>query len=80
MDEFGFFIFWKSEGREGDVKELSQVNDIRIGELPKDPRLLATLSKRHGDTFHEKSLIVCRYKQLYFFHQWVTQMFKNIFL
>ena len=35
MDEYGFFIYWKSEGREGDVKELSQVNDIRCGELPK---------------------------------------------
>ena len=35
MDEYGFFIYWKSEGREGDVKELSQVNDIRGGELPK---------------------------------------------
>ena len=34
-DEYGFFIYWKSEGREGDVKELSQVNDIRDGELPK---------------------------------------------
>ena len=35
VDEYGFFIYWKSEGREGDVKELSQVNDIRGGELPK---------------------------------------------
>ena len=35
VDEYGFFIYWKSEGREGDVKELSQVNDIRQGELPK---------------------------------------------
>jgi len=59
VDEFGFFIFWKSEGREGDVKELSQVNDIRLGELPKDPRLLATLTKRHGENFHARSLIVC---------------------
>ena len=35
MDEYGFFIYWKSEGREGDVKELSQFNDIRGGKLPK---------------------------------------------
>ena len=35
VDQYGFFIYWKSEGREGDVKELSQVNDIRGGELPK---------------------------------------------
>ena len=30
VDEFGFFIFWKSEGREGDVKELSQVSSCFI--------------------------------------------------
>ena len=35
VDQYGFFIYWKSEGREGDVKELSQVNDIRQGEMPK---------------------------------------------
>ena len=29
VDDCGFFIFWKSEGHEGDVLELSQVNDIR---------------------------------------------------
>ena len=29
VDDCGFFIYWKSEGREGDVLELSQVNDIR---------------------------------------------------
>ena len=75
MDQYGFFIYWKSEGREGDVKELSQVNDIRGGELPKvckdkipgaemifvwqDPRLQTTLKQRHGENFHERSLIVC---------------------
>ena len=78
MDQYGFFIYWKSEGREGDVKELSQVNDIRNGELPKvcktsndiwssadlifvsqDPRLQTTLKQRHGENFHERSLIVC---------------------
>ena len=25
VDEFGFYIYWKSEGREGDVLDLSQV-------------------------------------------------------
>ena len=29
VDDCGFFIYWKSNGREGDVLELSQVNDIR---------------------------------------------------
>lgn len=34
VDDCGFFIHWKSEPREGDVLELSQVNDIRPGKLP----------------------------------------------
>ena len=29
VDDCGFFIYWKSEKCEGDVLELSQVNDIR---------------------------------------------------
>ncbi|OQR71468.1 1-phosphatidylinositol 4, partial [Tropilaelaps mercedesae] len=35
VDEYGFFIFWKSEGKDGQVLELSQVNDIRQGGIPK---------------------------------------------
>lgn len=35
VDEYGFFIYWKSEGKEGDVIELCQVSDIRAGGLPK---------------------------------------------
>ena len=54
VDDCGFFIFWKSEGREGDVLELSQVNDIRQEELPKDERLKSNLLKKHGDNYSEK--------------------------
>ena len=54
VDDCGFFIFWKSEGREGDVLELSQVNDIRQEELPKDERLKNNLLKKHGDNYSEK--------------------------
>jgi len=35
VDDQGFFIYWKSEGREGDVIELCQVSDIRAGGVPK---------------------------------------------
>ena len=31
VDSYGFFIYWKSEGRDGQVIELSQVSDIRPG-------------------------------------------------
>ena len=54
VDDCGFFIFWKSEGREGDVLELSQVNDIRVEEFPKDERLKNNLIRKHGENFIEK--------------------------
>ena len=31
VDNFGFFIYWQSDGRDGQVIELSQVSDIRPG-------------------------------------------------
>uniref|UniRef100_A0A146L2V9 1-phosphatidylinositol 4,5-bisphosphate phosphodiesterase n=2 Tax=Lygus hesperus TaxID=30085 RepID=A0A146L2V9_LYGHE len=59
VDEYGFFIYWKSEGREGDVIELCQVSDIRAGGVPKDSRLLTQLANKHGDNVEEKSLTIC---------------------
>ncbi|RZF37730.1 hypothetical protein LSTR_LSTR003141 [Laodelphax striatellus] len=59
VDEYGFFIYWKSDGREGDVIELCQVSDIRAGGLPKDSRLTSQLVSKHGDTLEEKSLTIC---------------------
>nr|AAS55894.1 phospholipase C beta [Lytechinus pictus] len=41
VDEYGFFIYYKSEGREGQVLELSQINDVRKGIAPKDVGYLA---------------------------------------
>ncbi|KAK7585909.1 hypothetical protein V9T40_000088 [Parthenolecanium corni] len=35
VDEYGFFIYWKSEQRDGDAIELCQVSDIRAGGVPK---------------------------------------------
>uniref|UniRef100_A0A3B3CKT8 Phosphoinositide phospholipase C n=1 Tax=Oryzias melastigma TaxID=30732 RepID=A0A3B3CKT8_ORYME len=35
VDEFGFFITWKNEGKEGQVLECSLINSIRVGAVPK---------------------------------------------
>lgn len=59
VDEYGFFIYWKSDGREGDVIELCQVSDIRAGGVPKDSRLLAQLVNKNGENVEEKSLTIC---------------------
>ncbi|CAF0953457.1 unnamed protein product [Adineta ricciae] len=43
VDSYGFFIYWQSEGRDGQVIELSQVSDIRPGKAPSDPKIGADL-------------------------------------
>ncbi|XP_077138743.1 1-phosphatidylinositol 4,5-bisphosphate phosphodiesterase beta-4 isoform X2 [Ranitomeya variabilis] len=43
VDEFGFFLTWKSEGKEGQVLECSLINSIRYGIVPKDPKILSAL-------------------------------------
>ncbi|XP_018331606.1 1-phosphatidylinositol 4,5-bisphosphate phosphodiesterase isoform X1 [Agrilus planipennis] len=58
VDEYGFFIYWKSDGKEGDVIELCQVSDIRAGGVPSDKKLLSNLQK-HGSDLEEKSLTIC---------------------
>lgn len=59
VDEMGFFIYWKSEGRDGQVLELSQVNDIRTGGIPKDSRLLTELMSRSRFNLEDVSLTIC---------------------
>nr|CAD7454173.1 unnamed protein product [Timema tahoe] len=60
VDEYGFFIYWKSEGHDGDVIELCQVSDIRAGGVPnKDAKLLSNLQQKHGDSLEAKSLTIC---------------------
>lgn len=59
VDEYGFFIYWKSDGKDGDVIELCQVSDIRAGGVPTDRRLLATLQNKHGNDLDDKSLTIC---------------------
>ncbi|CAF1262271.1 unnamed protein product [Adineta steineri] len=43
VDSYGFYIYWQSEGRDGQVIELSQVSDIRPGKAPTDPKIGADL-------------------------------------
>ncbi|KAK7134131.1 hypothetical protein R3I94_015854 [Phoxinus phoxinus] len=35
VDEFGFFLTWKSEGKEGQLLECSLINSIRPAVVPK---------------------------------------------
>ncbi|XP_015429445.1 PREDICTED: 1-phosphatidylinositol 4,5-bisphosphate phosphodiesterase-like [Dufourea novaeangliae] len=60
VDEYGFFVYWKSDGKDGDVIELAQVSDIRYGGTPKDPKLCNKVGK-HGtmEQIDEKSLTIC---------------------
>lgn len=59
VDEYGFFIYWQSEGKDGDVIELCQVSDIRAGGVPKDPKLYDKLLSKHGEQLDERSLTIC---------------------
>ncbi|KAL0829096.1 hypothetical protein ABMA28_003951 [Loxostege sticticalis] len=59
VDEYGFFIYWKSDGKDGDVIELCQVSDVRSGGVPKDSKLSSNLINKHGDNLEDKSLTIC---------------------
>ncbi|KAI5726543.1 hypothetical protein M8J76_004603 [Diaphorina citri] len=59
VDTYGFFIFWKSENRDGDVIELCQVSDIRAGGVPKDQKIMNQLVAKYGEKVEEQSLTIC---------------------
>uniref|UniRef100_A0A2A4JWE6 1-phosphatidylinositol 4,5-bisphosphate phosphodiesterase n=1 Tax=Heliothis virescens TaxID=7102 RepID=A0A2A4JWE6_HELVI len=59
VDEYGFFIYWKSDGKDGDVIELCQVSDVRSGGVPKDSKLNMNLVNKHGENLEDKSLTIC---------------------
>ncbi|KAI0243203.1 1-phosphatidylinositol 4,5-bisphosphate phosphodiesterase beta-4, partial [Lamellibrachia satsuma] len=59
VDDKGFFIYWKSEDREGQVIECSQVSDIRASVPPKDPKLAMDLAGRGAGSLESRSLTVC---------------------
>ncbi|XP_058806917.1 1-phosphatidylinositol 4,5-bisphosphate phosphodiesterase-like [Phymastichus coffea] len=60
VDKYGFFLYWKSDGKDGDVIELAIVSDIRYGGTPKDPKIIKSLSK-HGtmEQLDQKTITVC---------------------
>ncbi|GFU32301.1 1-phosphatidylinositol 4,5-bisphosphate phosphodiesterase beta-4 [Nephila pilipes] len=59
VDDLGFFIYWKSTGNYGRVLELSHVNDIRRGGLPKDSRFMTELMSRNKYNLDDVSLTIC---------------------
>ncbi|KAJ8355430.1 hypothetical protein SKAU_G00182240 [Synaphobranchus kaupii] len=59
VDEFGFFITWKSEGKEGQVLECSLINSIRNGAIPKDPKILSSLEAAGKPESELEACIIC---------------------
>ncbi|KAM4841646.1 1-phosphatidylinositol 4,5-bisphosphate phosphodiesterase beta-4 isoform 2-T6 [Thomomys bottae] len=59
VDEFGFFLTWKCDGKEGQVLECSLINSIRLGAIPKDPKILAALEAVGKSENDLEGRIVC---------------------
>ncbi|KAI1897736.1 hypothetical protein AGOR_G00086350 [Albula goreensis] len=59
VDEFGFFISWKSEGKEGQLLECSLINSIRTGAVPKDPKILSSLEAAGKAESELEGRIIC---------------------
>ncbi|XP_053315485.1 1-phosphatidylinositol 4,5-bisphosphate phosphodiesterase beta-4 [Spea bombifrons] len=59
MDQFGFFLTWKSEGKEGQVLECSLINSIRCGAVPKDSKILSALEAAGKAEQELEGRIVC---------------------
>ncbi|KAJ1156561.1 hypothetical protein NDU88_009279 [Pleurodeles waltl] len=59
VDEFGFFLTWKSEGKEGQVLECSLINSIRFPAVPKDPKILSALEAAGKAEQELEGRIVC---------------------
>ncbi|KAM7368138.1 hypothetical protein PAMP_014385 [Pampus punctatissimus] len=59
VDEYGFFITWKSEGKEGQVLECSLINSIRVGAVPKDPKILSSFEAIGKTESDLEGCIIC---------------------
>uniref|UniRef100_A0A1A7X936 1-phosphatidylinositol 4,5-bisphosphate phosphodiesterase n=1 Tax=Iconisemion striatum TaxID=60296 RepID=A0A1A7X936_9TELE len=59
VDEYGFFITWKSEGKEGQVLECSLINSIRVGAIPKDPKILSSFEAVGKTEADLEGCIIC---------------------
>ncbi|CAM4642701.1 unnamed protein product [Leuciscus chuanchicus] len=58
-DAFGFFLTWKSEGKEGQVLEFSLINSIRDISVPKDPKILSALEAAGKCETNLEGRIIC---------------------
>uniref|UniRef100_A0A3Q2YNK3 Phosphoinositide phospholipase C n=1 Tax=Hippocampus comes TaxID=109280 RepID=A0A3Q2YNK3_HIPCM len=59
VDEYGFFITWKSEGKEGQVLECSLINSIRVGAVPRDPKILSSFEAMGKTEADLEGCIIC---------------------
>ncbi|XP_052002111.1 1-phosphatidylinositol 4,5-bisphosphate phosphodiesterase beta-4 [Xyrauchen texanus] len=59
VDAFGFFLSWKSEGKEGQVLECSLINSIRETSIPKDPKIISALDATDKCESNLESRIIC---------------------
>ncbi|XP_039981332.1 1-phosphatidylinositol 4,5-bisphosphate phosphodiesterase beta-4-like [Xiphias gladius] len=59
VDEYGFFLTWKSEGKEGQVLECSLINSIRVGAVPKDPKILSSFEAIGKTEADLEGCIIC---------------------
>ncbi|XP_056096526.1 1-phosphatidylinositol 4,5-bisphosphate phosphodiesterase beta-4 [Rhinichthys klamathensis goyatoka] len=58
-DAFGFFLTWKSEGKEGQVLEFSLINSIRDISVPKDPKIVSALEATGKSEPNLEGRIIC---------------------
>uniref|UniRef100_A0A8C1I0W8 1-phosphatidylinositol 4,5-bisphosphate phosphodiesterase n=1 Tax=Cyprinus carpio carpio TaxID=630221 RepID=A0A8C1I0W8_CYPCA len=59
VDAFGFFLTWKSEGKEGQVLEFSLINSIRDTNVPKDSKILSALEAAGKCESNLEDRIIC---------------------
>ncbi|TSK58032.1 1-phosphatidylinositol 4,5-bisphosphate phosphodiesterase beta-4 [Bagarius yarrelli] len=59
VDEFGFFLTWKSDGKEGQVLECSLINSVRNGAVPKDPKIVASLEAAGRSEADLEGCVIC---------------------
>uniref|UniRef100_A0A8C7W6C8 1-phosphatidylinositol 4,5-bisphosphate phosphodiesterase n=1 Tax=Oncorhynchus mykiss TaxID=8022 RepID=A0A8C7W6C8_ONCMY len=59
VDEFGFFITWKSDGKEGQVLECSLINSIRVGAVPRDPKILSSFEAAGKKEEELEGCVIC---------------------
>jgi phosphatidylinositol phospholipase C, beta len=59
VDETGFWIYWKSEGNEGNAIDLCTVSDIRFAPGAQDSKLNSKLATKNGNDYVAKQLTIC---------------------